>query len=152
MFSINLNVFLEFSCFFYDPLNVSNLFSGSSAFSKSSLYIWKFSVHILLKPCLSIYSITWLACGMSATMPYFQHSFALPFTGIGRETDLFQSWSHGWVFQFCWHIECSTLTVPSFRIWNSSTGVPSSPLALFIVMLLKPQYLKALITLELHRI
>ena len=42
-------VFLEFSCFFYDPANIGNLISGSSAFSKSSLYIWKFSVHILLK-------------------------------------------------------------------------------------------------------
>ena len=44
--------FLEFSCFFYDPTNVGNLTSVSSAFSKSSLYIWKFSVHVLLKPSL----------------------------------------------------------------------------------------------------
>ena len=44
--------FLEFPCFLYDPLDVSNLISGSSAFSKSNLYIWKFSVHILLKPSL----------------------------------------------------------------------------------------------------
>ena len=44
-----LYVFLEFSCFFYDPTDVSNLTSGSSAFSKSSLNIWKFSVHVLLK-------------------------------------------------------------------------------------------------------
>ena len=42
--------FLEFPCFFYDPTDVDNLISGSSAFSKSSLYIWNFSVHILLKP------------------------------------------------------------------------------------------------------
>ena len=39
-------VFLEFSCFFYDPMDVGHLISGSSAFSKSSLYIWKFSVHL----------------------------------------------------------------------------------------------------------
>ena len=45
-------VFLEFSCLFYDPVVVSNLISGSSAFSKSSLNIWKFSVHVLLKPVL----------------------------------------------------------------------------------------------------
>ena len=45
-----VDVFMEFSCFFYDPTNVGNLISGSSAFSKSSLNIWKFSVHILLKP------------------------------------------------------------------------------------------------------
>ena len=46
------DVFLEFSCFFCDPINVGNLISGSSAFSKSSLYICNFSVHILLKPSL----------------------------------------------------------------------------------------------------
>ena len=44
-----VDVFLELSCFFYDPVNVGNLISGSSAFSKSSLNIWKFSVHVLLK-------------------------------------------------------------------------------------------------------
>ena len=45
-------VFLELSCFFDDPADVGNLISGSSAFSKTSLNIWKFSVHILLKPGL----------------------------------------------------------------------------------------------------
>ena len=45
-------VFSELSCFLYDPMNVGNLISGSSAFSKLSLYIWKFSVHVLLKPGL----------------------------------------------------------------------------------------------------
>ena len=53
------------------------------------------------------------------------------------KTDLFQSCSHCWVFQICWHIECSTLTASSFRIWNSSTGIPSPPLALSVVMLPK---------------
>ena len=47
-----VDVFLEFSCFFYDPTDVGNLISGSSAFSKSSLNICKFMVHILLKPSL----------------------------------------------------------------------------------------------------
>ena len=47
-----LNAFLELSCFFCDPTDVGNLVSGSSAFSKSSLNIWKFSVHVLLKPGL----------------------------------------------------------------------------------------------------
>ena len=47
-----VNVFLELPCFPYDPTDVGNLISGSSAFSKSSLYIWKFSVHTLLKPSL----------------------------------------------------------------------------------------------------
>ena len=53
------------------------------------------------------------------------------------KTDLFQSCGHCWVFQICWHIECSTFTASSFRIWKSSTGIPSPPLALFIVMLPK---------------
>ena len=47
-----LDDFLEYSCFFYDPTDVGNLISGSSAFSKSSLNIWKFMVHVLLKPDL----------------------------------------------------------------------------------------------------
>ena len=47
-----VNVFLEFSCFFDDPVDVGNLISGSSAFSKSSMNIWKFTVHVLLKPGL----------------------------------------------------------------------------------------------------
>ena len=46
------DVFLELSCFFEDPTDVDNLISGSSAFSKSSLNIWKFTVHVLLKPGL----------------------------------------------------------------------------------------------------
>ena len=47
-----IDIFLEFLCFLYDPANIGNLISGSSAFSKLSLYIWKFLVHILLKPSL----------------------------------------------------------------------------------------------------
>ena len=47
-----VDAFLEFSCFFYDPVDVGNLISGSSAFSKTNSYIWKFSVHVLLKPSL----------------------------------------------------------------------------------------------------
>ena len=46
------DIFLEFSCFFNDPTDVGNLISGSSAFSKSSLNIWKLSIHLLLKPSL----------------------------------------------------------------------------------------------------
>ena len=47
-----VDVFQEFSCFFYDPMDVGSLISGSSAFSNSNLNIWKFSVHVLLKPGL----------------------------------------------------------------------------------------------------
>ena len=60
-----VDVFLEFSCFFYDPMDVGNLNSGSSAFSKSSLNIWNFSVHILLKPRLENFEHYLLACEVS---------------------------------------------------------------------------------------
>ena len=50
-----VDVFLELSCFFYDPRDVGNLISGSPAFSKSSLNIWKFTVHVVLKPHLGNY-------------------------------------------------------------------------------------------------
>ena len=63
------------------------------------------------------------------------------FFWIGMKTDLFQSCGHCWVFQICWHIECSTFTASSFRIWNGPTGIPSPPLALFLVMLLRPTWL-----------
>ena len=51
------------------------------------------------------------------------------------KTDLFQSCGHCWNFQIFWHTECSTLTRSSFRIWNSSAGIPSPPLVLFVAML-----------------
>ena len=58
-----VDVFLELSCFFDDPADVGNLLSGSSAFSKSSLNIWNFSVHVLLKPGLEnfehYFTIVW---------------------------------------------------------------------------------------------
>ena len=63
-----IDVFLELSYFFDDPADVSNLISGFSDFSKSSLNIWKFSVYILLKPGWRILSITLIVCEMSAIM------------------------------------------------------------------------------------
>ena len=73
----------------------------------------------------------------SAIIQYFEHCLALPFFEIGRKTDLFQSCAHCQVFQIYWHIECNMLTASCFRIWNGSAGIPSPPLALFIVMLPK---------------
>ena len=61
-----VDIFLELSCFFHDSTDVGNLISESSAFSKSSLNIWNFMVHVLLKPGLRILSITLLVCEMSA--------------------------------------------------------------------------------------
>ena len=61
-----VDAFLEFPCFFCDPVNVGNLISCSSAFSKSNLYIWNFLVHILLKPTWRILHITLLIYEKSA--------------------------------------------------------------------------------------
>ena len=99
--------------------------SGISWFT----YFWSLTWRIL--------NIILVACEMSAIVWQFEHSLALLFFGIGIKTDLFQSCGHCWVFQICWGTKCSTLTALSFRIWNSSTGIPSPPLALFIVMLPK---------------
>ena len=99
--------------------------SGNSQF----MYHWSLAWRIL--------SITFQTCEMKAIVWQFEHSLALPFIGIGMKTDPFQSCGNCWVFQICWHIECSTFTAWSFRIWNSSTGIPSPLLALFVVMLPK---------------
>ena len=112
---------------FLVPLPFLNLIwtSESSQFT----YYWSLAWRIL--------SITLLACEMSAIVWQSEHSLALPFFGIGMKTDFFQSCGHCWVFQICWHSECSTFTVSFFRIWNTSTGIPSPPLASFVVMLPK---------------
>ena len=77
-------VFLEQSCFFNDPADVRHLISDSSAFLKSSLNIWKLTVHVLL-----ILSMTLLVREMSALVQYFEHSLVLPFFGIGMKTYFF---------------------------------------------------------------
>ena len=94
--------------------------SGSSPFT----YSWSLAWRIL--------SVTLLACEMSAIYGV-EHSLALPFSGIGMKTDLFQSCGNCWVFRICWHTEYSTLAAASF----SSAGIPSPPLALFVVILPK---------------
>ena len=97
--------------------------SGISQFR----YCWSLAWRIL--------RITLLACQMRAIVQLLEHSLALPFFGIGMKTDLFQSCGHCWVLQICWRIECSTLTVSSFRILSNSVGILSPPLALFIIIL-----------------
>ena len=105
------------------------------AFSKSSLNIWKFTVHVLLKPGLENFehylTSVWDEYNCVVVWAFFGIAFLW---GIGMKTDLFQSRGHCWVFQICWHIECSTFIESSFTIWNSSVGISSPPLALFIVM------------------
>ena len=60
-----IDVLLELSCFFHDPVDVGILISGSSAFCKTSLNIWKFTVHVLLKPGMENLCIPLLGCEMS---------------------------------------------------------------------------------------
>ena len=82
-----IDVLLEFPCLFYDLTNVGNLMSGSSAFSKSSLNIWKFLVHILLKPCLEnfehYFPSMWDECSCTVVWIFF---------GIA----LFWDWTENW--------------------------------------------------------
>ena len=131
-----VDVFLEFFLFLWSN-GCWQFDLGSSTFFKSSLYIWKFLVHIQLKPSLKDFehylASMWNECSCTVIGTFF----GLPFFCIGMKTDLFQSCGHCWVFQICWHSECSTFTASSFRIWNSSTGIPSPPLALLVVMLPK---------------
>ena len=130
----------NWTCFFNDPRVVGNLISGSSAFSKSSLDVWKFLVHVMLKPCLENFEHYFVSMWDECNCVVVWTFFALSFFGIGMKTGLFQSCGHCWLLQICWHIECSTSTSSSFRIWNSSTGIPSPSLALFIVILPKAHF------------
>ena len=111
------------------------------AFSKTSLNIWKFTVYIMLKTGLEnfdhYFASVWDECNCAIVRTFF--GIALLY--IGMKTDLFQSCGHCWVFQICWHIECSTFTASSCRIWSSSAGIPSPPLALFVVIFLWPTWL-----------
>ena len=101
--------------------------SGSSWF----MYCWYLAWRIL--------RITLLVSEMRAIVSQLEPLLASSFFGSEMKTDLFKSYGHCRVFQVCWHIECSTFTASSFRIWNSSAGIQSSPLALFVVLLPKAQ-------------
>ena len=95
-----IDVFLELSCLFDDPEDVANLISGFSAFSKTSLNIWKFTVHLLLKPGLEnfehYFASVWDECNCEVVWAFFGIAFLW-------KTDLFQSCGHCWVFQICWN-------------------------------------------------
>ena len=77
-----VDVFLKLFCFFDNPTDIGNLISGSSGFSNSSLNIWKFMGHVLLKPGVENYE-----CNGAVV----RHSLTLPFFGSGMKTYLFQS-------------------------------------------------------------
>ena len=123
-----VDVFLELSCFFYDPKDVGNLISGSSIFSKSSSNIWKSLVHIWLEPRLEdfehYFASVWDECN---------YAVVWTFLGVAFLWDSNENWS----FPVLWPLLAywvSTLITPSFSIWNSSVGIPSPPLALFVAM------------------
>ena len=129
--------FLELSCFSDEPMDVGNLISGSSGFSKSSLNIWKFSVHVLLKPGLEnfehCFANMWDECNFVVVWSFFCIA-------------LLWDWNENWLFPVLRPLPSfpdilaywvQHFPASPFRIWNSSTGVPSPPLALFIVMLPK---------------
>ena len=131
----DVDVFLVFYWFLCDPTDVDNLFSGSSAFSKTSLNTREFTVHALLKPGLENFEHYFTSVRDECNCAVVWAFFGIAFLWDWNENWPFQSCGRCWVFQICWHIECSTFTASSFRILNSSTGIPSSLLALFIVML-----------------
>ena len=119
-----LDVFLKFSCFFYDPADVGNLISGSSVFSKSNLNIWKFLVHILLKPSLENVE-HYFARVVKWVQLWDNLNILCLCLSLGLEWKLtFSTLVATAEFQIWWHIECSTLIESSFRIWNRSAGIP----------------------------
>ena len=86
-----IGVFLELSCFFDDPTDASNLISSSSAFSKTSLNIWKFMVHILLESGLENFNHEFTSVCNEYSCAVVSAFFGMPFLGIEMKTDLFQS-------------------------------------------------------------
>ena len=132
-----VNVFLDFSCFFYHPEDVGSFIICSSAFSKSSLDIWKFLVHIPLKPSLKNFEHYFASMWNECNCVVVWKLFGIAFLWDWNEHWPFPVLDYCQVLQICWHIKCSTLIALSFRIWNSSTGILSPPLALLVVMLLK---------------
>ena len=125
---VEIDVFLRFPCFFYDTADVGNLNSGSSAFFKSIMYIWKFSVHILLKPSLmnaEHYLVSmWNECSCVLVWAFFGIAFLGDWNENWPSPRLcllpnFPNLLAYWVQHF---------TASSFTILDSSAGIPSPPL------------------------
>ena len=112
-----VDVFPGLPWFHHDPTNVGNLISGLSASLKSSLYLWKFSVHVLLKPSLKDFEHILVSMWNEHNCMIIWILFGIAFV-IGMKTDLFQSCGHCCVFQICWNIECSTFIALFFRIFK----------------------------------
>ena len=123
---VEIGVFLELSCFFYDPRDVGNLISYSFAFCKSSLNIWKFMVHMLLKPGLEnfehYFASVWDECNCVVVWTFFGIAFL-------------RDWNENWPFPVLWpllsfpdllaywvqhfHIECTLSAV-----WHQTSPLP----------------------------
>ena len=88
-----IDVFLEFSCFFNDPVDIGNLISSSSAFSKTSLNICKFMVHILLKPGLGNFEHYFTSMWDEYNCVVVWAFFGIAFLWDGMKIDLFESWA-----------------------------------------------------------
>ena len=89
--------FLKLSCFFQDPMKVDNLISDYSVSSKPSLHIWKFLVHVLLKPILKEFENNFANIWNESNCMVVWTFFNIVLLGIGMKTDLFQSCGHCWV-------------------------------------------------------
>ena len=94
-----VDIFLECPCFLYDPANVDNLISGSSAFSKPSLDIWKFFICIMLNSKMQDFKHDLTSMGDECSCLMVSTFFGTTLLGIGMRIDLFQSCGHCWVFQ-----------------------------------------------------
>ena len=92
------DVFLEFPCFFYYPTNVGNLISGPSAFSKSSLNIWKFLVHVLLKPSFKNFQHDIASMWNESNCVVMPHNSLPTFSGNA----LLWDWNENWPFPVLW--------------------------------------------------
>ena len=103
-----VDIFLKFPCFFYDLTYIGNLISGSSASLKPSLYIWKFSIHVLLKPSLKNFELNHASMWNESNCGVIWTFFDIAFLWDWNKKWPFPVLGHCWVIQICWHIECST--------------------------------------------
>ena len=110
-----IDVSLELSCFFHDPADVANLICGSSAFCKTSLNIWMFMVHVLLKPGLENFKHHFMSVWDESNCAIVWAFFNIAFLWDWNENWLFPVLWPLLSFQICWYIECSTLKASSFR-------------------------------------
>ena len=99
-----VDAFLEFSWFLYDLMTFGNLISSSFAFSKSSLYIWNFSIQVLLKPSLKDFEHYLASIWNEHNYVVVWTFFGIALLWIRMKTDLFQSRGHCWVFRICWRM------------------------------------------------